>query len=71
MRPACLFVLAGAVGVGAGAGLGGVDGCRIDAAVGAGFFETGLVMAGERRAVERVRPRRVGRWLRRWVLERP
>lgn len=56
MCPACLFVLPDAVGVGAVAGLGQVDGCQIDAGGGAGFVETGLVMADERYAVVRVRP---------------
>ena len=69
MSLACLFVLTDAVGVGAGPGLGRVDG-QIDAGVGAGFVETGLVMAGEGCVLVRVRCRRVGRWLRRRVLER-
>ena len=44
VSPACLFVLTDAVGVGAGPGLGRVDGCQLDAGVGPGFVETGLVM---------------------------
>ena len=71
MSPACLFVLTDAVGIGAGPGLGRVDGSQIDAGVGAGFVEAGLVMTGERGTVVRVRSRRVGRWLRRRMLERP
>jgi hypothetical protein len=41
------------VGVGAGAVLGRAGGCQVDGGVGAGFVETGLVMAGERCAVVR------------------
>ena len=42
------------LGIGAEPGLGRVDGAQIGAGVGAGFVETGLVMAGERGALVRV-----------------
>ncbi len=70
MSRARLFVLTDDVVVGAGPGLGRVDGAQIDAGVSAGFVETGLVMTGERSTLVRVRCRRVGRWLRRWMVER-
>jgi hypothetical protein len=70
VSPTCLFALTDAVGTGAEAGLGRVDSCQINRGVGAGFVETGLVLADKRCAVLWVRSQRAGRWLRRRMLER-
>jgi hypothetical protein len=72
MNPACLLIPTGLMLTGATAARPGrVDGRQIDAGVAAGFTQTGLVVAGERRAVAQVRSRPADRRLRRRMSERP
>jgi hypothetical protein len=71
MNPARLLMPTSPTRIAPGPGLRQVHTRQIKTHVTTGITQTGLVMAGERRAVARIRSRRAGRRLRCRMPERP